>query len=187
MDTIRHNSKLEKTRDHKYPRHAHITTTSSSRLTVVLAQLCKCQGLISPHSTTLWQLNFLRKKQQLKFPTANIPGWDNWVYKAPKNKSQQNLNPWKSPLVTDNTMQFSSVQSLEWLGHRGNIIGSIDLLAVFSTGNHSEFWHGQGCLLFEVVQHFFCWHQCHPPSKISWTVVLERLSWQVTCTIADND
>ena len=31
------------------------------------------------------------------------------------------------------------------------------------------------------IQHFLCWPRCCPPSKVPWRMVLERLSWRVTC------
>ena len=31
------------------------------------------------------------------------------------------------------------------------------------------------------IQPFLCWPWCHPPSKVPWRMVLERLSWSVTC------
>ena len=31
------------------------------------------------------------------------------------------------------------------------------------------------------IQYFLCWPQCRPPSKMPWRMVLERLSWCVTC------
>ena len=30
-------------------------------------------------------------------------------------------------------------------------------------------------------QNFHCWQQCHPPSKVPWRMVLERMLWYVTC------
>ena len=36
------------------------------------------------------------------------------------------------------------------------------------------------CLMLPI-QHFLCWPWCCPPSKVPWRIVLERLSWCVTC------
>ena len=60
-------------------------------------------------------------------------------------------------------VQFSSVQSLDRLGHpEGGVEGghegrfSRDPFPVFSSGGHCErFWHGQGCPLFDVVHPAF--------------------------------
>ena len=49
----------------------------------------------------------------------------------------------------------TSVQSLDLLGHGEGVtdIFSRDLLPEFSAGGQGEqFWHGQGCPLFDVVQ-----------------------------------
>ena len=31
------------------------------------------------------------------------------------------------------------------------------------------------------IQHFLCWPQHHPPSKVLWRMVLEMMLWRVTC------
>ena len=50
--------------------------------------------------------------------------------------------------------QFSSVQSLDRLGRRGDMMD--DPLPVFiSEGPCEQFWHGQGCPLFDVVHPAF--------------------------------
>ena len=55
-------------------------------------------------------------------------------------------------------VQFSSVQSFERLGHRGDMRDDSAgiLFQSFSAGGHREqFWLGQGCLLFDVVHPAF--------------------------------
>ena len=45
-----------------------------------------------------------------------------------------------------------------------------------------KFWHGQYvCSWILSIQHFLCWPWCCPPFKIPWRMILERLSWCVTC------
>ena len=79
-------------------------------------------------------------------------------------------------------VQFSSVQSLDWLGHweEHNRQISRDPLPVFSAVSSS----GNGTdvhSLMMSIQHFLCWPWCHPPSKVPWRMGLERLSRHVTC------
>ena len=57
---------------------------------------------------------------------------------------------------TERSLRFSSVQSLDRLGRRGNMRDdSAEILLqffFFSAGSSCEqFWHGQGCPLFDVV------------------------------------
>ena len=60
---------------------------------------------------------------------------------------------------------------------------SRDPLPVFSAGGRcKQFWYGQGCPLFDVVQTAFPLPtRRRPPSKVSRRMVLERLSWRVPC------
>ena len=81
-------------------------------------------------------------------------------------------------------IQFSSVPWLIGLSgrHEGQL--SRDPLPDISAGGWcKQFWHGRGCPLFDVVYPAFPlpkpWH--HPPSKVPWRMVLERLSWRVLC------
>ena len=56
------------------------------------------------------------------------------------------------------SVQFTSVQSFERLGHRGDMRDDSAgiLFQSFSAGGHREqFWLGQGCLLFDVVHPAF--------------------------------
>ena len=71
---------------------------------------------------------------------------------------------------------YCSVQSLDWLGRWGDMrddSAEILLHFFFSAGGPFEqFWHGQGCPLFDVV------HPAFPlPTTVPWKMVLERLSW----------
>ena len=80
--------------------------------------------------------------------------------------------------------QFSSVQSLDWLGHWGDMRDdSAEILfqsflqeALVSSSSMGRYVHS----LMLSIQHFSCWPQHHPPSKAPWRMVLERLSWCVT-------
>ena len=81
--------------------------------------------------------------------------------------------------------KFSSVQSLDRLdrrrGHKGRF--SRDPPPVFPAGGPCEqFWHGQGCPLFGFVHQAFSL----PTTALSslqgaLRMVLEKLSWHVTC------
>ena len=68
-------------------------------------------------------------------------------------------------------------------GHDGRF--SRDPLPVFSAGGRGEqFWHGQGCPLFELdVIHpaLRLRPQHHVLSKVPWRMVLEKLLRRVTC------
>ena len=60
--------------------------------------------------------------------------------------------------ATSGTVHFRSVQSLDRLGRQGGHEErfSRDPLPVFSVGGPWEqFWHGQGCPLFDVVHPAF--------------------------------
>ena len=64
--------------------------------------------------------------------------------------------------------KLCSVQSLDRLDRQGGHEGrfSRDSLPVFFAGGHcQQFWHGQGCPLFDVV------HQAFPPPMIPWSIV----------------
>ena len=68
------------------------------------------------------------------------------------------------------------IGSLE--AHEGRF--SRDPLTVFSAGGHCEqFWHGQGCLLFNVDL-ALCRPRHRPSFKMPWRIFLERLSLQGT-------
>ena len=56
-------------------------------------------------------------------------------------------------------------------------------LPVFSAeGPCEQFWHGQGCPLFDVsIQYFLCRSRSHQPIKMPRRMVLEKPSWCVTC------
>ena len=76
----------------------------------------------------------------------------------------------RSMLWVKNYPQFisSSVQSLDWLGHWGDMWDhSAEILSnLFSAGGHCEqFWHGKGCPLFDVVNPAF-----PPPAMVSPTL-----------------
>ena len=86
--------------------------------------------------------------------------------------------------------QFSSVQPLDRLscrvGHGGRF--STDPLPVFSAkGPCEQFWHGQGVHSLTLsIQISSADHSVTPPphpqtSKVPLRMVLERLSWRVTC------
>ena len=83
--------------------------------------------------------------------------------------------------MTFKTAQFSSVPWL--IGSSGKHEGwfSRDFQS-------SEQWpltsSGMGRYVHSLmlsIQHFLCWPQRHPPSKVPWRVILDRLSWCVTC------
>ena len=69
-----------------------------------------------------------------------------------------NNNILQTRQTTKNPAQFSSVQSLDWLGHQVEHQGqfSRDSLPVFSAGGSCEqFCHRQGCPLFDIVHPAF--------------------------------
>ena len=81
--------------------------------------------------------------------------------------------------------QFSSVQSLDQLGRRGNMrddsaeipfqsLLQDDLVSSSGMGRHVH-------SLILSIQHFLCQPQHHSTSTVPWRMVLERLSWRVTC------
>ena len=79
-------------------------------------------------------------------------------------------------------IQFSSVPWLSGSSEGHEVQFSRDPPPVFSAkGSCGQFWYGQGFPLFDGVKHFLYkpWH-C-PPSDMPWRMVLERVSWHVTC------
>ena len=66
---------------------------------------------------------------------------------------------------------------MEW--HEGRF--TRDSLPVFSVGSSCEqLWHGgRGCPLLDDVHPAVS--RRSPPYKVPWGMVLERLSWLVTC------
>ena len=78
-----------------------------------------------------------------------------------------------------------SIQSLDRLGHQGDVRDdSAEILfqshlqeALVSSSGMDRDVH----FLMLSTQHFFCWPQHHPPSKVSWKMVLEMLLWHVKC------
>ena len=79
-----------------------------------------------------------------------------------------------SPILTKvpiHIIQFNSVPRPIWLSGQHN--GQFS--RIFSTGGHCEqFWHRQRLML--SIQHFLCWPQHRPHSRLSWRMVLEWLS-----------
>ena len=81
--------------------------------------------------------------------------------------------------------QFSSVRSLDCLGRWGNMRDdSAEILfqsflrkALVSSSGMDGDVHS----LTLFIQHFLCWQQCHSSSKVPWRMVLEKLSWRLTC------
>ena len=84
--------------------------------------------------------------------------------------------------------QFSSVLWLigSSIGGGGELEGrfSRDPLPVFSAGGTCEqFWHGQGCPLFDVAQPAFpMLTMASSTLQVPCRMVFERLSWHVICT-----
>ena len=73
-------------------------------------------------------------------------------------------------------IQFSSVPWLIGMSEGQKRSSSSQEALVSSSGM------GRGVhSLMLSIQHFLHWPRCHPPSKIPWRMVLERLSWRVTC------
>ena len=80
---------------------------------------------------------------------------------------------------------FSSVQSLDRLDRRGDIRDdSAEILfqsflqeVIVSSSSMGKDVH----FLMLSIQHFLC-RRRRPPSEVPWRMVLERLSWRVTCT-----
>ena len=79
---------------------------------------------------------------------------------------------------------ISSVQSLDLLGHQGDMTD--DSEEILFQSFLQEAFVSNSCLSRDVhsfilsIQHFFCWPRHHPPFKVPWRVVLEKLSWHVT-------
>ena len=82
-------------------------------------------------------------------------------------------------------LHFTSFQSLDRLGHRGDMgHDSAEILfrsflqeAIVSDSGMGKDVHS----LMLSFQHFFCRSRRHPPSKVPRTMVLKTLSWRVTC------
>ena len=90
----------------------------------------------------------------------------------------------RSVHTPNDKMPFSSHTKWqnEWSGgHEGRF--SRNPIPVFSAGDpYEQFWHGQGCLLFDVVhQAFPLRSRSCPPALVPWRMVIERVSWCVTC------
>ena len=78
---------------------------------------------------------------------------------------------------------FNLVQSLDWYSrwwdmrdHSAEIFQSVLQVTL-----HEQFWHVQGYPLLYCLSGISSASQCHPPSKVPWRMVLERLLWHVTC------
>ena len=90
-----------------------------------------------------------------------------------------------SKASVDTAVQFSSVQSLDRSGRWGNMRdNSAEILfqsflqeALVSSSGKGKDVHS----LMLSNQHFLCRPRRFLPSKMPWKVVLERLSWRVTC------
>ena len=87
--------------------------------------------------------------------------------------------------VTPCTYIWCSVQSLDRLGCWGGMMDDSAgvLFQSFLQGalvSGSRMGRDVHCLMLSI-QHFLCRPQHHPPSKVTWRIVLERLSWCVTC------
>ena len=88
-------------------------------------------------------------------------------------------------LQNADSVQFSPVQSIDHWGHRGDMRDdSAEILfQSFQRGGlHKQFWHGQGCPLFDVI------HPAFPLpamaltlSKMLWRMVLEGLLQRMLC------
>ena len=82
---------------------------------------------------------------------------------------------------------FSSVQSLDRFGFRGTrrtiqqISSSSFFFSLQDAFVSSSGMDGDVHSLMMSIQHFLCRPRCRPPSKLPWRLVLERLSWYVTC------
>ena len=92
---------------------------------------------------------------------------------------------WQNVFMTDKPLELIQFSPLtQWLigssgGHEGWL--SQDPLPVFSAGlggPREQFWHGQGCPLFDVLHPAF---PLSPTPKRALRTVSERLSWHVTC------
>ena len=94
---------------------------------------------------------------------------------------------WNRPVVTPCccSVQFSSVQSFDRLGRRGDMRDdSAEILfqsflqeALVSSSGMGRDVHS----LMLSIQHFLCRPRHRPPCKVSLRMVLERLTWRVTC------
>ena len=83
------------------------------------------------------------------------------------------------------SVQFSSVQSLKGLGRRGDMTDSsaeILLQSFLQEALLSSSGMGRDVHFFMLsIQHFLCRPGRRPPTKMRWRMVLEMLSWRVTC------
>ena len=102
------------------------------------------------------------------------------------NKPFARTNPLLSPLLLGHSVQFSSVPWPigEGKGGGGTSDDSAEIFfqSFLQEAFVSSLGMGRDVLsLILSIQHFLCWPQHCPPSKVSWRMVLERLSWCVTC------
>ena len=121
--------------------------------------------------------NKKKKKNPRKRWGRNREGWEERIQREGEKEDAGELE--------DGTfsVQFSSVPWLIELsgGHEGRM--SSDPLPVFSGGGpYKQFWHGQGCPhLDDVHPAFPLLTTVSPTLQVPWRMVLERLSWHVTC------
>ena len=107
--------------------------------------------------------------------TVNLPKVDTSTVNLPKvhtstvNLPKVHTSTVNLPKVYTSTVQFSSIQSLDWLGRQQRPSSS---LFCRSRDFHS---------LMLPIQHFPCRPRRRPPFCVPWRMVLERLSWCVTC------
>ena len=94
----------------------------------------------------------------------------------------------KVRLATANGYQFSSVQSLDRLGHRGNMRDNSAKI-LFRSCLQGALVNSSGMgrdvqSLMLSIQHFLCRPRHSPHSKVPRTMVLEKLSWRI-CKISN--
>ena len=85
--------------------------------------------------------------------------------------------------IFSSSVQFSSVPWLvgssggheEWFSRDPLLSFLLEALVSYSSMG------GDVHSLILSIQHFLCWPQHRPSSKVRWRMVLERLSWHVTC------
>ena len=79
--------------------------------------------------------------------------------------------------------KFSSLQlcPLWVVGGTWETIQRRSSSSLFYKSSCGQFLHGQGCPFFDSFQHFLCRPRRHPPSKVPRRMLMERLSWRVTC------
>ena len=88
---------------------------------------------------------------------------------------------------THTGVQFSSVQInplTDWVV--GGDMGDESAEILFQSFLQEALVNSSGMgrdvhFLMMSIQHFLCQPWCHPPSKVTWRMVLGRLSWRVTC------